>query len=78
MSEIARDADETGSLALGLTYLILTWQLITLAIHYYKRILMVGFLITIFPIVMTFYVLDKVGDGKSQSFTKLLEKAQKR
>ena len=70
MSEIARDADESGSLALGLTYLILTWQLITLAIHYYKRILMVGFLITIFPIVMTFYVLDKVGDGKSQSFTK--------
>jgi hypothetical protein len=70
MSEIARDAADTGSLALGLTYLILTWQLITLAIHYYKRILMVGFLIAIFPIVMTFYVLDKVGDGKSQSFTK--------
>lgn len=70
MSQIAKDAVETKRFALALTYIILTWQLLTLALHYYKRIMMVGFLICIFPIVMTFYVLDKIGDGKSQSFNK--------
>ena len=70
MSQIAKDAVETKRFALALTYVVLSWQLLTLALHYYKRIMMVGFLICIFPIVMTFYVLDKIGDGKSQSFSK--------
>ncbi len=70
MSKIANDAEGKGNVALALTYVIMCWQLLTIAMHYYKRILMIGFLIVIFPIVMAFYVLDKVGDGKSQSFDK--------
>lgn len=70
MSVIADNAASTKRAAIALAYLIMTWQLITLIIHYYKRLLMTGFLIVIFPIVMMFYVIDKVGDGKSQSFNK--------
>lgn len=68
MSQISNDANQGKRFAMALTYLILTWQLITLIIHYYKRVFMVGFLISIFPIVVLFYALDKIGDGKSQAF----------
>lgn len=68
MSQIANDANESGKLAIAIVYLILTWQLTTLLIHYYKRVFMVGFLIAIFPLVAMFYAIDKIGDGKSQAF----------
>ena len=68
MAMIANDANQTRRLALSLAYIILTWQLITLILHYYKRLFMVGFLIAIFPLVAMFYALDKIGDGKSQAF----------
>ena len=68
MSTIANSAIESKSLALSFAYLILTWQLLTLILHYYKRLFMVGFLIAIFPLVAMFYALDKIGDGKSQAF----------
>lgn len=68
MSMIANDAIETKNLALSFAYLILTWQLITLVLHYYKRLFMVGFLIAIFPLVAMFYSIDKIADGKSQAF----------
>ena len=68
MSQIANDANQGKRFAMALVYLILTWQLITLIIHYYKRVFMVGFLIAIFPLVVLFYALDKIGDGKSQAF----------
>lgn len=68
MSLIANDANESGKLAIAIVYLILTWQLTTLLIHYYKRVFMVGFLIAIFPLVAMFYAIDKIGDGKSQAF----------
>ena len=35
---------------------------------YIKRVLMVGFLIVISPLITITYALDKVGDGKAQSF----------
>lgn len=68
MSQIANEANETKGLALSFVYLILTWQLITIIIHYYKRLLMIGFLIAIFPLVAMFYAIDKIADGKSQAF----------
>ena len=51
---IANDANESGKLAIAIVYLILTWQLTTLLVHYYKRVFMVGFLIAIFPLVAMF------------------------
>ena len=70
MSQIANDAQTGGRFAMALAYLILTWQLITLIVHYYKRLFMVGLLITIFPLVTLFYAVDRIADGKSQAFNK--------
>ncbi len=53
---------------LGIVYLILIGQLIAILIMYYKRAFMIGFLITIFPLVGMSYVIDRIGDGKNQSF----------
>lgn len=68
MSVIANEANKTESLALAFAYLILTWQLMTIVLHYYKRLLIIGFLIAIFPLVAMFYAVDKIADGKSQAF----------
>lgn len=68
MSAIANSAITHKRLALSFAYLILTWQLITLIVHYYKRVFMTGFLITIFPLVGLSYAVDKIADGKSQAF----------
>lgn len=68
MTAIATSAVNYRRIALSLAYLIMTWQLITLIVHYYKRVFMVGFLITIFPLVALSYAIDKIADGKSQAF----------
>ena len=70
MSTIARNATEYKRLSLAIAYMVLTWQLITLIIHYYKRMMIVGFLITIFPLVALSYAVDRIADGKSQAFNK--------
>ena len=43
-----------------------------LLIAYYKRLMNFAFLVTIYPIVMIMYPIDKVGDGSAQSFSKWL------
>lgn len=68
MYQIGSDSITTGSVGLALAYLVMTFQLLMLTIHYYKRVLMVGFLIAIFPLVALFYAVDKIADGKSQAF----------
>lgn len=70
MTSIAAKANKSKRFAMALSYIILTWQLITLIVHYYKRVFMIGFLIVIFPLVAASYAVDKVADGKSQSFNK--------
>lgn len=68
MSTIASRAYYTAEPALSLAFLIMTWQLIALLFHYFKRLFMIAFLIIIFPLVGLFYALDKIADGKSQAF----------
>ena len=52
-------ASSKCSPALGIVYLILIGQLIAILIMYYKRAFMIGFLITIFPLVGMSYVIGK-------------------
>ena len=68
MSNIGYAAYQSEKFALSLAFLIMTWQLITLIFHYYKRLFMVAFLIIIFPLVALSYAVDKIADGKSQAF----------
>lgn len=70
MAVISQKANSTHSFAISLTYLILTWQLITLIVFYYKRVFTVALLITIFPLVAMSFAIDRVADGKSQAFSK--------
>ena len=65
----ARNTTEDNSnMGLAIAYLILIGQMIAILVMYYKRAFMVAFLITIFPLVAMIYVVDKLGDKKSQSF----------
>lgn len=68
MSKMASAAEKNKKIALSFAFLIMTWQLITLIFHYYKRLFMIAFLITIFPLVAFTYAIDKIADGKSQAF----------
>lgn len=57
-----------ANIALALVYDVLIGQTLVILIMYYKRAFMMAFLIVIFPLVAMSYVIDKIGDGKSQSF----------
>lgn len=70
MSAIASRANSSKRLALAVTYIILTWQLITMIVYYYKRVFTVALLIAIFPLVAASFVIDRIADGKSQAFNK--------
>lgn len=70
MTRISKSASTYKRISLSIAYLILTWQLITLIIHYYKRLMIVGFLIVIFPLVALSFAIDRIADGKSQAFSK--------
>lgn len=52
----------------SLVYWILLFTELKFLWLYLKRLLMVGFLIVISPIITITYSIDKVGDGKAQSF----------
>lgn len=61
-------AMKTGRLAYAMLYLFLIKELLGFVFIYFKRIVVVIFLITIFPLVTISYAVDKIGDGKSQAF----------
>lgn len=60
--------DDKPNITLALVYDVLVGQTVVILIMYYKRAFMMAFLIVIFPLVAMSYVIDKIGDGKSQSF----------
>lgn len=63
------DMEKPASIIDSFLVLVMVFQFILLLVAYYKRIFMVSFLIAIFPITMIFYPIDKVNDGKAQSFS---------
>mgnify|MGYP003290350694 CR=1 FL=1 len=68
MSLMYQLAFEKGWLVYTLCFIIMTKQLLTLIILYFKRLLMTIFLMIVFPLVTISYAIDKLGDGKSQAF----------
>ncbi len=70
MATISSRANTSKRFALALTYLFLTWQLLTLIVYYYKRVFIVALLIVIFPLVAASFAIDRIADGKSQAFNK--------
>lgn len=63
-------AKGTGRIAYAIVYLMLIKELLTFVYIYFKRLLIVIFLIIIFPLVTISYAVDKIADGKSQAFNK--------
>ena len=68
MSVMYNKAMETGWLVFAIAYFVMVMQMIGLFIVYFKRLLTVIFLVSVFPLVTVSYALDKIGDGKSQAF----------
>ena len=69
MMLIREQAEDDVNIALSVVYLIMLGQLIVLIGVYYKRVFMMAFLITIFPIVAVLYVWEKTNKGGGRSLT---------
>lgn len=58
----------TGWFTYAICWYVMFFQMIGFLIAYFKRVLIIMFLIAIFPLVMISYAIDKIGDTKSQAF----------
>ena len=67
MTKLKTKAQEDNRLVYAVAWAILLFQMFAVLFLYYKRAITIVILIIIFPVVMAFYVIDKIGDGKSQS-----------
>jgi hypothetical protein len=67
MSVMYNEAMNRGWLVLAICWYVMFFQMIGFLVVYFKRVLILMFLIAIFPLVMISYAIDKVGDGKSQA-----------
>lgn len=68
MVNVRSSAGSNHSIPLAIVYLIMLGQLIVLIYLYYKRAFMIGFLITIFPIICIKHLFDSInsnGKGKA-------------
>ena len=57
-----------GALLYAITYVIMVGYQIYFLIKYFKRLLTMGFLVMIAPLITVTYAIDKVGDGKAQAY----------
>ncbi len=62
-------AGNLGQMSLTFVYFVLLGELIVILVVYYKRVFMMAFLITIFPIVAIMYIIEKLGSGNSHSLS---------
>ena len=56
-----------------ITYVIMVGLEVTFFIKYFKRVLIVGFLIIIAPLITITYPIDKLGDNQAQAYTKWMQ-----
>ncbi|MBO5143445.1 MAG: hypothetical protein J6C46_10755 [Clostridia bacterium] len=69
MNNLKMRAKEQQRLVYALAWGILLYQMVAVLFMYYKRLFAIIILIVIFPIIMAFYVIDKIGDGEAQSLS---------
>lgn len=62
-------AGNLGQLSLTVVYAVLLGELIVILVVYYKRVFMMAFLITIFPIVAIMYIVEKLALGNSRGLS---------
>lgn len=62
-------AGETGRIIFAVVWYSLLFQFIAMIFIYYKRIFVIAILITIFPLIMIFYCIDKMADGSAQTLS---------
>lgn len=60
-------AGNLGQMSLTFVYYVLLGELIVILVVYYKRVFMMAFLITIFPIVAMMYIVEKLSTGSSRA-----------
>ena len=60
-------AKEDNRVVYAIAWAILMFQTFAVLFMYVKRLIVTVILVCLFPVVMAMYVLDKMGDGKSQS-----------
>lgn len=60
-------AGNLGQMSLTVVYAVLLGELIVILVVYYKRVFMMAFLITIFPIVAIMYIVEKLALGNSRA-----------
>lgn len=62
-----------GALVSTVVYCMIIFQTIAFMLVYIKRMIKVGFLIVISPMISITYSIDKMGDGKAQALNKWLK-----
>lgn len=62
-----------GSLVATFVYCMIVFQTIAFMLTYIQRMLKVGFLIVISPLISITYSIDKIGDGKAQALNTWLK-----
>ena len=62
-------AEKYHRLVFAVVWFSLLFQLIALIFIYFKRIFVIAILITIFPLIMVFYCIDKMADGSAQTLS---------
>lgn len=61
------------SIVAAIIYIMLIWQTMALFFSYFNRMLKIGFLIIISPLISITYSIDKMGDGKAQALNSWLK-----
>lgn len=56
------------TLLYALTYVIIVGYQVYFFIKYFKRLLTMGFLVMVAPLITVTYAIDKIGDGKAQAY----------
>lgn len=62
-------AGQTGRFTYAVVWWICIYEMIVILCMYYRRVIVMGILITIYPLVAMTYPIDKLKDGKAQTLT---------